>query len=128
MVATANNAIRVRICFCSICAPLLSLRDTAARNAPCTVADFLKTGTVAKNTQIPPRGSSLQCGWITSEEGRVLEEVFVSDAKQTIYRYWAGFPQHRSRSGAGLPCCARCVWLWRRATSAPQPRDALLGP
>ena len=72
--------------------------------------------------------SSSQRGWITSEEGRVLEEVFVSDAKQTIYRYWAGFPQHRSRSGAGLPCCARCVWLWRRATSAPQPRDALLGP
>src|SRR5262249_56448493 len=29
--------------------------------------------------------SSLQRGWITSEEGRVLEDVFVSDAKQTIY-------------------------------------------
>jgi hypothetical protein len=29
--------------------------------------------------------SSLQRGWITSKEGRVLEDVFVSDAKQTIY-------------------------------------------
>jgi hypothetical protein len=29
--------------------------------------------------------SSLQRGWITSDEGRVLENVFVSDAKQTIY-------------------------------------------
>jgi hypothetical protein len=29
--------------------------------------------------------SSLQRGWIMSEEGRVLEDVFVSDAKQTIY-------------------------------------------
>jgi hypothetical protein len=29
--------------------------------------------------------SSLQRGWITSEEGRVLEDVFVNDAKQTIY-------------------------------------------
>jgi hypothetical protein len=29
--------------------------------------------------------SSLQRGWITSDEGRVLEDVFVSDAKQTIY-------------------------------------------
>src|SRR5262249_40198161 len=29
--------------------------------------------------------SSLQRGWITPEEGRVLEDVFVRDAKQTIY-------------------------------------------
>jgi hypothetical protein len=29
--------------------------------------------------------SSLQRGWITPEEGRVLEDVFVSDAKATIY-------------------------------------------
>jgi hypothetical protein len=29
--------------------------------------------------------SSLQRGWITPEEGRVLEDVFVSDTKQTIY-------------------------------------------
>ena len=29
--------------------------------------------------------SSLQRGWITSEEGRVLEDVFVNDAKQIIY-------------------------------------------
>src|ERR1700747_1811118 len=28
--------------------------------------------------------SSLQRGWITSEEGRVLEDVFVHDAKQNI--------------------------------------------
>jgi len=28
---------------------------------------------------------SLQRGWIASEEGRVLEDVFVSDAEQTIY-------------------------------------------
>jgi len=29
--------------------------------------------------------SSMQRGWITPEEGRVLEDVFVSDANQTIY-------------------------------------------
>jgi hypothetical protein len=29
--------------------------------------------------------SSLQQGWITPEDGTVLEDVFVSDAKQTIY-------------------------------------------
>jgi hypothetical protein len=29
--------------------------------------------------------SSLQQGWITPEEGRVLEDVFVNDAKQAIY-------------------------------------------
>ena len=29
--------------------------------------------------------SSLQRGWITPEEGRVLEDVFVSDANRTIY-------------------------------------------
>ena len=29
--------------------------------------------------------SSLQRGWIRSDEGRILEDVFVSDAKQTIY-------------------------------------------
>ena len=29
--------------------------------------------------------SSMQRGWIAPEEGRVLEDVFVSDAKQTIY-------------------------------------------
>ena len=29
--------------------------------------------------------SSLQRGWITSQEGRVLEDVFVSDPRQTIY-------------------------------------------
>jgi hypothetical protein len=29
--------------------------------------------------------SSLQRGWITPVEGRVLEDVFVSDTKQTIY-------------------------------------------
>ena len=29
--------------------------------------------------------SSMQRGWITAEEGRVLEDVFVNDAKQAIY-------------------------------------------
>src|SRR5437660_8606663 len=29
--------------------------------------------------------SSMQRGWIASEEGRVLEDVFVNDAKQTVY-------------------------------------------
>src|SRR5262249_44910529 len=29
--------------------------------------------------------SSMQRGWITPEEGRVLEDVFVNDARQTIY-------------------------------------------
>jgi hypothetical protein len=29
--------------------------------------------------------SSMQRGWITPEEGRVLEDVFVSDANRTIY-------------------------------------------
>lgn len=29
--------------------------------------------------------ASMQRGWITPEEGRVLEDVFVSDARQTIY-------------------------------------------
>src|SRR5262249_37380983 len=41
--------------------------------------------------------SSLQRGWITSEEGRVLEDVFVSDAKQTIY--FLGRPQMVEESG-----------------------------
>ena len=35
--------------------------------------------------------SSLQRGWITSQEGRVLEDVFVSDPRQTIY--FLGRPQ-----------------------------------
>jgi hypothetical protein len=41
--------------------------------------------------------SSLQRGWITSEEGRVLEDVFVNDAKQTIY--FLGRPQMVEESG-----------------------------
>jgi hypothetical protein len=44
--------------------------------------------------------SSLQHGWITSEEGRVLEDVFVSDAKQTIY--FLGRPQMVEESGNTL--------------------------
>jgi hypothetical protein len=44
--------------------------------------------------------SSLQRGWITSEEGRVLEDVFVSDAKQTIY--FLGRPQMAEESGSTL--------------------------
>jgi hypothetical protein len=42
----------------------------------------------------------LQRGWITSEEGRVLEDVFVSDAKQTIY--FLGRPQMAEESGSTL--------------------------
>jgi len=44
--------------------------------------------------------SSLQRGWITSEEGRVLEDVFVSAAKQTIY--FLGRPQMVEESGNTL--------------------------
>jgi hypothetical protein len=44
--------------------------------------------------------SSLQRGWITSEEGRVLEDVFVSDAKQTIY--FLGRPRMVEESGKAL--------------------------
>jgi hypothetical protein len=44
--------------------------------------------------------SSLQRGWITSEEGRVLEEVFVSDPKQTIY--FLGRPRMVEESGKAL--------------------------
>jgi len=42
----------------------------------------------------------LQRGWITSEEGRVLEDVFVNDAKQTIY--FLGRPQMVEESGNTL--------------------------
>ncbi len=44
--------------------------------------------------------SSLQRGWITSEEGRVLEDVFVSDAKQTIY--FLGRPRMVEENGNTL--------------------------
>jgi hypothetical protein len=44
--------------------------------------------------------SSLQRGWFTSDEGRVLEDVFVSDAKQTIY--FLGRPQMAEESGNTL--------------------------
>ena len=44
--------------------------------------------------------SSLQRGWITSEEGRVLEDVFVSDAKETIY--FLGRPRMLEESGSAL--------------------------
>jgi len=44
--------------------------------------------------------SSLQRGWITPEEGRVLEDVFVSDAKQTIY--FLGRPRMVEESGKAL--------------------------
>src|SRR5947199_6548847 len=46
--------------------------------------------------------SSLQRGWITPEEGHVLEEVFVSDAKQTVY--FLGRPRMVEESGTGRPC------------------------
>jgi hypothetical protein len=42
----------------------------------------------------------LQRGWIASEEGRVLEDVFVSDAKQTIY--FLERPQMVEESGNAL--------------------------
>jgi hypothetical protein len=41
--------------------------------------------------------SSTQRGWITPEEGRVLEDVFVSDAKQTIY--FLGRPRMLEENG-----------------------------
>jgi hypothetical protein len=44
--------------------------------------------------------SSLQRGWITPEEGLVLEEVFVSDSKQTIY--FLGRPRMVEKSGKAL--------------------------
>lgn len=44
--------------------------------------------------------SSLQRGWITPEEGLVLEDVFVSDAKQTIY--FLGRPRMVEESGKAL--------------------------
>ena len=42
----------------------------------------------------------MQRGWITSEEGRVLEDVFVSDPKQTIY--FLGRPRMVEESGKAL--------------------------
>jgi hypothetical protein len=44
--------------------------------------------------------SSLQRGWIISQEGRVLEDVFVSDSKQTIY--FLGRPQMVEDTGNTL--------------------------
>jgi hypothetical protein len=44
--------------------------------------------------------SSMQRGWITPEEGRVLEDVFVSDAKQTIY--FLGRPRMLEENGNPL--------------------------
>jgi hypothetical protein len=44
--------------------------------------------------------SSSQRGWITSEEGRVLEDVFVSDPNQTIY--FLGRPRMVEESGKAL--------------------------
>jgi hypothetical protein len=44
--------------------------------------------------------SSMQRGWITPEEGRVLEDVFVSDAKQTIY--FLGRPRMVEETGNTL--------------------------
>ena len=41
--------------------------------------------------------SSIQRGWITSDEGRVLEDVSVIDAKQTIY--FLGRPQMVEEDG-----------------------------
>ena len=44
--------------------------------------------------------SSMQRGWITPDEGRVLEDVFVSDAKQTIY--FLGRPRMVEENGNPL--------------------------
>jgi hypothetical protein len=44
--------------------------------------------------------SSMQRGWITPEEGRVLEDVFVSDARQAIY--FLGRPRMIEESGNAL--------------------------
>jgi hypothetical protein len=44
--------------------------------------------------------SSLQRGWITPEEGRVLEDVFVSDGKATIY--FLGRPRMLEENGNAL--------------------------
>jgi hypothetical protein len=44
--------------------------------------------------------SSLQRGWITPEEGLVLEDVFVSDTKQTIY--FLGRPRMIEEGGNAL--------------------------
>jgi len=44
--------------------------------------------------------SSLQRGWIARSEGRVLEDVFISDAKQAIY--FLGRPRMAGESGDGL--------------------------
>ncbi len=44
--------------------------------------------------------ASLQRGWITPEEGRVLEDVFVNNAKQTIY--FLGRPQMVEETGNTL--------------------------
>ena len=44
--------------------------------------------------------SSLQRGWITLEQGLVLEDVFVSDATQTIY--FLGRPRMVEESGNAL--------------------------
>ena len=56
--------------------------------------------TTLRDGSTPFCRSSLQRGWITSEEGRVLEDVFVSDAKQTIY--FLGRPQMVEESGNTL--------------------------
>jgi hypothetical protein len=44
--------------------------------------------------------SSMQRGWIKQEEGRVLEDVFVSDAKQAIY--FLGRARMAAESGEDL--------------------------
>jgi hypothetical protein len=48
--------------------------------------------------------SSMQRGWITPAEGRVLEDVFVSDAKEAIY--FLGRPRMVEESGKELTASA----------------------
>jgi hypothetical protein len=65
--------------------------------------------------------SSLQRGWITPQEGRVLEDVFVSDAKQTIY--FLGRPQMVEETGKALVASSGLnLWSIVLLTNAPEPR------
>jgi hypothetical protein len=72
-------------------------------------------------------GRRLQRGWITSEEGRVLEDVFVSDAKQIIY--FLGRPRMVEENGKEVVAStfqplfhARHAVGGSEKTNAPDPR------
>jgi hypothetical protein len=62
--------------------------------------------------------SSLQRGWITPQEGRVLEDVFVSDAKETIY--FLGRPRRKTAMLSPRAHSSRsftCVTRWAGRTT-----------